>query len=478
MAGETSPLTQRPAGGDLHPIFAVVFALNYMMGSGYLTLPKAYADASLAIGVGMTCVMALGACVSAECILDAMDRAAWIVAARGHPARGGSFYRLALRDDARSPVLPTRPQVEAPRPAQLPDLCSLFLGDAGNRAYVFMLSSFMVGSMWCYAAIFGQSLVTHLGEPFGPGSYAAYVAVFAAMVVPLSLQDLSDQKNTQALLAVGRQVMLVAMVVTSIGCLVSQGPVEPMPARPEPWTGVAALAPVVAFSVTLHHSVPQIVAPVDAADRPFALNCVFRGAFAAAAVIYVLFAVPVAKLFGRATESASNLDWATYHHVSDPLDPNDAFKVALASGLAQFVVLYPALNVVATYPLNAITFGDALMATFREHCTTVPDGRTNDAPPSRAQTKAFRLLAGVPPLVGAALVSDISAITGVTGCFGLAMCAVLPGLLAIRAQRVAPGPTPHASCLNGPKAAIMLALCGTLLTASALGAALHIPGLE
>ena len=35
----------------IHPAFGVVFAMNYMMGSGYLTLPKAYADASVAIGV-------------------------------------------------------------------------------------------------------------------------------------------------------------------------------------------------------------------------------------------------------------------------------------------------------------------------------------------------------------------------------------------------------------------------------------------
>ena len=70
-----------------------MFALNYMMGSGYLTLPKAYADASIPIGVGMTFFMALGACVSAECILDAMDRAEWIAAAKGHPPRGGSQGR-------------------------------------------------------------------------------------------------------------------------------------------------------------------------------------------------------------------------------------------------------------------------------------------------------------------------------------------------------------------------------------------------
>ena len=155
---------------------------------------------------------------------------------------------------------------------------------------------------------------------------------------------------------------------------------------------------------------------------------------------------------------------------------DDALKRRAASVLGQFVVLYPAINVVATYPLNAITFGDALMATYREKCGAWED-RPSDLPPSASQTRFFRLVAGVPPLVGAALVDDISAITGVTGCFGLAMCAVLPGVLAIRGQRVAPGPAPHATRLNGFNAAAGLAICGSLLTLSALGAALKVPGL-
>ena len=65
----------------------------------------------------------------------------------------------------------------------------------------------------------------------------------------------------------------------------------------------------------------------------------------------------------------------------NPLDPNDALKRRAASFLGQFVVLYPAINVVATYPLNAITFGDALMATYREKCGAWED-RPSDLPPS------------------------------------------------------------------------------------------------
>ena len=77
------------------------------------------------------------------------------------------------------------------------------------------------------------------------------------------------------------------------------------------------------------------------------------------------------------------------------------------------MVLYPALNVVSSYPLNAITLGDAIMATYKQYLP---------GPFSKTQKVLCRLVAAVPPLVGAACVSDISKITSVTGVFGIATC--------------------------------------------------------
>ena len=82
-------------------------------------------------------------------------------------------------------------------------------------------------------------------------------------------------------------------------------------------------------------------------------------------------------------------------------------------------------------------------------------------PPARHEVQLARLAACIPPLVGAALSPDISKITGVTGCFGLALCAVVPGVLALAARKMSPGPTVHASALNGPGAAAALVVAGT-----------------
>ena len=163
------------------------------------------------------------------------------------------------------------------------------------------------------------------------------------------------------------------------------------------------------------------------------------------------------------------MGWATYHHVHDASDPRDALKTRLIAYLAQFVVLYPAVNVLATYPLNVITFGDALLAAHRRFQA---NGEVSATPPSRTSVRIARLVAAVPPLVGACIQPDISSVTNVTGCFGLFLCAVVPGVLSLAARRLAPGPTEHASPLNGRAAAVALVLVGLVLTAGSLAAAL------
>ena len=86
-ATEQSPINFTPDEGDgsMAPGYAVIFCLNYMMGSGYLTLPRAFADAGLAWGLSILVAVSIGATAAAECLLDCMARAGWIAAARALP---------------------------------------------------------------------------------------------------------------------------------------------------------------------------------------------------------------------------------------------------------------------------------------------------------------------------------------------------------------------------------------------------------
>ena len=387
----------------MHPIYAVVFSLNYMMGSGFLTLPRAYVDAGISWGVALTIIIAFGAAVAAECLLEVMAR--------------------------------------APRAMQIPELCTYFLGRTGNLVYMAMLCGFMIGSLWAYAAIFALS--------FG-GPYRAYVVGFGFFVVPLACRDLSEQRRIQAALAVGRTLMLLLMTATAGIALISKGPAE---TTGNSTAGIVAASPIIAFACTMHHSVPQIVGPVD--DTRWSLNWIFRLAFLGAAVIYLVFASTIALFFGDETQSAVNLDWASYRIMS-----SNVVVQALGSFLATFIVLYPAINVVSAFPLAAITLGDA----FNDFYTRYLRDSKEQQPQGR-KILACRLLAAVPPLIGALVASDISDITRFTGVFGLAMCGVYPGILLLAARRANPNllTTSASSALNTPTAATLLVFIGSAL---------------
>lgn len=442
---------------SLHPAYAMVFATSYMMGSGFLTLPRAYVECSILVGSILTAFIALGATASAECLLDVMARAKLKAERGGLPVNAGSFYRVMRRQPGHR-VTAAPPPMQ--RYAQVVDLVYLFMGAWGGMVYILMLVGFMTGSLWCYAAIFATSLEAHGGQPFGTSTYKLFVAAFGCLVVPLACRDLAEQKRLQATLTAGRAVMLLMMTLTAGIALYHDGPLATIENH-TPWRASISAAPIIAFSCTLHHSVPQITMPVVPRDDLdfdyFTLNWIFRGSFALSAAVYVVFAAVIATFFGEDTRSSVNLDWADYRMQSS----SSRFTRVCSSIVMRYVVLYPAVNVVSSYPLSAVTLGDALLATYRSR-PTIDDFATH-VPPSRLQIVVFRLIAAVTPLVGAFFASDISSITRYTGIFGLCMCAAFPGVLSLAAMRATPGPTVHRSALNTPGAAVCLIVVGSLL---------------
>lgn len=455
---ERAPLrgSQAPAKG-LHPCFAVVLALNYMMGSGFLTLPKAFVDCSVWVGCLLTVYIAFGATVSAECLLDVMARA------RRRTEETTSYSEahgvLSQREVPCSSSSQTTPKQ---RYAQVSDLVTMYLGKRSGIVYMFMLVGFMMGSLWCYAAIFAASLLAQGGSLFGESTYACYVILYGFVVVPLACRDLADQKNIQTVLAAGRGLMLTVMTLTAGLDLYQNGPLASIEEQPS-WRTTISAAPIVAFSCMLHHSVPQISTPVLVADDGnfscFTLNWIFRCAFALSAVVYVVFGAIVASFFGDQTRSAVNLDWASYRTASA-----SRFSQACGVAISRYIVLYPALNVISVYPLSAVTLGDALHATF--YSGRITDETSSFAQSARNEVVAFRFVAATIPLIGALLASDIAAITRYTSIFGLCMCATFPGVLALTAKRINPGPTGHESALNTAGAATCLVIGGSLLSIS------------
>ena len=91
---------------------------------------------------------------------------------------------------------------------------------------------------------------------------------------------------------------------------------------------------------------------------------------------------------------------------SSPIKTN-----SIRSPPPRFVVLFPALDVASAFPLNGITLGNNLMSSWHGENTRIAEG-------DRRKVTAFRIIAAVPPIVGACFVRELSKITDYTGMLG------------------------------------------------------------
>ena len=101
--------------------------------------------------------------------------------------------------------------------------------------------------------------------------------------------------------------------------------------------------------------------------------------------------------------------------------PRDRLEVVIS------VLLAAAFDVASAFPLNALTLGNNLMSAFYGGSRTQPLGTT--------YKYLFRVLAAVPPLLGASVIKDLSVITKYTGLCGFALGFVFPPLLGLASEK-------------------------------------------
>jgi hypothetical protein len=103
-------------------------------------------------------------------------------------------------------------------------------------------------------------------------------------------------------------------------------------------------------------------------------------------------------------------------------------RAGWVNALVFFVVLFPALDVASAFPLNGITLGNCLMGAYY-------GSEVHDVGRDRKRVGAVRVLAAVPPIVGACFVRELGTITDYTGITGFVIAFVFPALLQSKSKR-------------------------------------------
>ena len=439
-----------PSHGRVHFSFwvTVAFTLNYILGSGFLTLPWGFEQTGLFLGIAVLLVIGFFSILSVYFILEAVERANILHRAgklphsphitRNPPSTGYQASYDAIRDESLHSNSNSGHGVQVleieslqastlsnandqPRKMEITELCDLFLGEYGRKAYSVTLIVYMYGTLWAYSTVFANSFAAHLN--IGPYSYPFYLGVFAAMVVPFSLREFSEQVQVQVVLSVFRIVMVSVMVLT---CLIAaynghdqfgeDGTETVYDPSKVAFNKLQYLMPVAAYAYIFHHSVPSLSHGVK--DQS-SLTSLFQMALLISMVSYIGVGAVVSMYFGDETQTSSNLNWQ--HYVG--FKSANGHAAWYAPLVAFFVVLFPAIDVASAYPLNAYTLGNNMMSAYYGK-----EMRKHDK--IRWKLNLFRAIAAVPPIFGALIDSDLGHITDYTGLTAFGLAFVFPPLVA------------------------------------------------
>jgi hypothetical protein len=175
-----------------------------------------------------------------------------------------------------------------------------------------------------------------------------------------------------------------------------------------------------------HAGVPILSHPV-APSLKRKLPRVFAAAVSVTGATYVSLGVALAAYFGPAILASCNINWDDYYNTAGGT-PGAGPAPWWAAAVAHTVVLFPAIDCLTVFPLNAICMASNLMA-------AVFSDRSPKMERDRLVRSAFIVLgACVPPLLCAFAVPKLTAALDYTGTIGIAIAAVVPPLLLLAAR--------------------------------------------
>ena len=275
--------------GEEEPSFSfmvtVAFTLNYIIGTGFLTLPWGFQVTGIPLGVILLGSLTIFAVSAALCLLEAMARAeAYATSANSFGSMTGnvlgSYRSIAMqlrtesdrflplksidrkRHQQQSPAVgyggstssiqsgskepPSASEtaselVVGGETFEVSELCKIFLGKTVARVYTLIMAVYLYCSLWAYSTVFANSLAARLpissfsssssGTGYSPNgtapddgglSFSLYLLLFALITLPASLLELNEQVFVQVALSLCRVGMLAIMIVTIIAAPVQQ----------------------------------------------------------------------------------------------------------------------------------------------------------------------------------------------------------------------------------------------------------------
>ncbi|CAL8271194.1 unnamed protein product [Lota lota] len=432
------------SGEPYSPFVGLVYMFNLIVGTGALTMPRAFATAGWVVSLSLISFLGFMSYMTTTFVIEAMAAAnaqlRWKrreqeeVDDPSDSTSEDSDDDLMARgrsEPERRPILSVQrssahvDQFEIVERVEMGQMASMFFNKVGVNMFYICIIVYLYGDLAIYAAAVPISLMevacgnhscsagtvkyNDTDPCWGPvtrnDAYRVFLSVFTLLLGPFTFFNAQKTKYLQILTSLMRWIAFTMMIVLAL-IRISKGRGDGHPPVAS-LSGVPNLFGVCVYSFMCQHSLPSLVTPISEKGRVGTL----------VVVDYVLILCFYALLSFTAIFCFDN---ALLHDMYT-LNFSDNCDVLDVPALRYFLGLFPVFTISTNFPIIAVTLRNNWKTLFHR------DGGTY---PWVVDRVVFPLITLVPPILVAFGTHNLESLVGITGAYaGTGIQYIVPAML-------------------------------------------------
>ncbi|MBN3304890.1 TM104 protein, partial [Amia calva] len=429
----------------------LVYMFNLIVGTGALTMPRAFATAGWVVSLALICFLACMSYMTTTFVIEAMAAAnAHIRWKRRESERvindsdSMSDYsddEVIIRDrvdrSETRPILSVQPGVspdhfDIVERVEMGQMASIFFNKVGVNMFYICIIVYLYGDLAIYAAAVPISLMevacgnhscsagssikyNDTDSCWGPvkrkDAYRIFLTIFTLLLGPFTFFNAQKTKYLQIMTSLMRWIAFTMMIILAL-IRIGKGHGEGKPPVAE-LSGVPNLFGVCVYSFMCQHSLPSLVTPISDKKR---MNGLVLADYVLILGFYSLLSFTAIFCF----DNSLLKDMYTLNFT----DNCDVIGVAF---LRYFLGLFPVFTISTNFPIIAVTLRNNWKTLFYREGGTYP---------WVVDRVVFPLITLVPPIIVAFCTHDLEVLVGITGAYaGTGIQYIIPACLVYLSRK-------------------------------------------
>lgn len=485
-----STAASQPEG--FSPFVGFCFTINYILGTGFLTVPWAFTQGGMALSTVVIISVGLFSDIAKNFVLETMARAEamldekmrWIKQNPGDEEKGQLIYSPAVLKGEASDLVqvstmsygamagnPTRgavgstehlnkplagtPGASQPgtpdrskwRPRQLMHrlpakyvvkhrkfeinaLCRVFIGKFGLRLYTGFICLYIYCTLWAYTCVFASAMAK-AAPFFAGGDVDTNYLIYAIIFASIVVPMSCMELDEQVIVQVtmtGARFLMLGLMVTT-SSLCAQEQEKTENFQEAPMFRPSGIDKMLPIMVFAHIYHHSIPGLAHPVADKKKLSGIYRATAAFSTIAYTIIGLTLGSAFGSNIEQSSNLNWQ--HFTAGTAVFDEAGNVVSIAWWAKAISLY-----VLCFPAIDVISAFPLNAiTLGNNMMGSFYGKhLHEVEDNRWIRTRFRLIASIPPIIFGTLERQLGTITDYAGTTGFIIGFSFPALLYIKSR--------------------------------------------